>query len=71
MMLIIFVLNLIYALLIAAIYHSKQKVENTDNKLYKVILNSTLLIAIIDVIQYVMILKSIPELIIQITNKTH
>ena len=70
-MLIIFVLNLIYALLIAAIYHSKQKVENTDNKLYKVILNSTLLIAIIDVIQYVMILKSIPELIIQITNKIY
>ena len=70
-MLIIFVLNLIYALLIAAIYHSKQKVENTDNKLYKVILNSTLLIAIIDVIQYVMILGNIPELIIQITNKIY
>ncbi|MGN0966824.1 MAG: response regulator [Candidatus Coprovivens sp.] len=71
MMIIIFVLNLIYALLIAAIYHSKQKVENTDNKLYKVILNSTLLIAIIDVIQYVMILGTIPELIIQITNKIY
>lgn len=71
MMVIIFVLNLIYAVLISAIYHSKQKIDTIDNKLYKIILSATLIIAIIDIIQYCMILYDIPTLLTKFVNKIY
>ena len=71
MMVIIFVLNLIYAVLISAIYHSKQKIDTIDNKLYKIILSATLIIAIIDIIQYCMILYDLPTLLTKFVNKIY
>lgn len=58
-MITIFALNIIYTTLICFVYFSKKKLKNTDNKIYKVILITTLLIAIIDIIQYLLMKSNI------------
>lgn len=68
-MLAIFMINLLYICLIAAIYFSKESVENYDNKLYRRILVITIIGLLIDIIQYCAIKYGFPNFCILVFNK--
>ncbi len=66
---ILFIFNLIYLTLIAIIYCTKKKQNTEDNKLYKIILITSIIGLIIDMLQYIAIEKAYPIIIIKGLNK--
>lgn len=68
-MIYIFGTSLVYIILIAIVYFSKQHLDNYDNKLYSIIVVANILGLIIDIIQSLVIKYNYPNIIINIFIK--
>lgn len=68
-MIYIFGTSLVYIILIAIVYFSKQHLDNYDNKLYSIIIVVNILGLIIDIIQSLVIRYNYPNIIINIFIK--
>ena len=68
-MLLVFILSFFYLITIAAIYFSKEKIENVDNRIYKVIISVNIVGLLLDGVQYIAISHEFPEIFITILNK--
>ena len=68
-MLLVFLTSLLYLGTIAIIYFSKEKIENEDNKIYKIILSVSILGVMLDIVQYFAIDNNLNNFMIQILNK--
>ena len=69
-MMYIFITSFVYVLLISCIYFSKEKVNNIDNKLYKILLLLNVFGLLIDIFQYYSIEYELNNLLIVILNKS-
>lgn len=70
-MIMLFIFSLIYILLISFIYFSKEKIDNSDNRLYKIIIIVNVIGIIIDIIQYLFIKHEANPFLISIFNKLY
>lgn len=68
-MIYIFVTCLLYLLLIASVYFSKEKVETTDNKIYKLIIVTCIIGILIDISQSLLISNYFDKSIILSVNR--
>ena len=65
----VFLVTLLYLLLITGIYFSKKKIDSKDNRLYKIIIISSIVGITIDICQTLLIKNYAPSLVIHSFNK--
>ena len=65
----VYYISLIYVLLIAIIYFTKEKVENKDNMIYNKLLLTNIVGIVIDILQYLAICNFFPRVVVLILNK--